>query len=75
MNIILPTPPSSYTPSFITQAFDAIRRALIPVVSKDEATPRILLTGSDGLTYSLTVTVTAGTPRITFTQISGKSHV
>ena len=75
MNIILPTPPSNYTPSFITQAFDALRRAFIPVVSKDEATPRILLTGSDKLTYALTITVTAGTPSVTLTQLSGKSHI
>ena len=75
MKVVLPTPPQNYTATFITQAFDAIRRALLPAVSKDEATPRILLTGTDGQIYALTITVTSGTPSVTLTQNSGKSHL
>jgi hypothetical protein len=34
---------------------DTIRRALIPVISQDEAAPRVLLQSPNGTVYQLTV--------------------
>lgn len=55
MNINLPPPPLSYSTTSFTQVFDAIKRALLPAVSKDEASPRILLQAPNGTIYSVTV--------------------
>jgi hypothetical protein len=55
MNIILPPPPPQYNPYLFTQAFDAIKRAMLPVVSKDEAAPRVLLQSPDGTVWEITV--------------------
>lgn len=55
MNIILPTPPSSYNPNTFAQAFDAIRRAVMPLISKDEAVSRVLLRSDGGKVYELRV--------------------
>ncbi len=51
----LPPVPQSYNPFAFTQAFDSSRCAFLPVVTKDEATPRILLQSPNGTTYELTV--------------------
>lgn len=50
MNITLPP---ANTP--IAQILDSIRRIFIPVVSINEAVPRILLLAPDGTTYALKV--------------------
>lgn len=50
MNIILPNPNSP-----MGVILDTIRRAFIPAISQDEATPRILLRSPNGTTYSVTV--------------------
>lgn len=50
MRIVLP-PPSSPMGVIL----DTIRRALIPVISQDEAAPRLLLRAPDGRTYEVTV--------------------
>lgn len=55
MNIILPTPPNSYNPNAFAQAFDAIRRAVLPLVSKDEAVSRLLLLSPAGKVYEVRV--------------------
>ena len=34
---------------------DTIRRSLIPVISQDEAAPRLLLRAPNGTTYAVTV--------------------
>ena len=55
MNILLPPPPPSYNPGSFTQVFDAIKRALMSTISKDEATSRILLQAPNGTIYQVTV--------------------
>jgi hypothetical protein len=55
MNINLPPPPLSYTPTSFTQVFEALKRSLLPAVSKDEAAPRILLQSPNGSVYQVTV--------------------
>jgi hypothetical protein len=55
MIFIGPTPPAGQLQPFLQQLVDTIRRAMIPVVSKDEATPRILLQSPNGSVYSVTV--------------------
>lgn len=55
MNINLPPPPLSYTPASFTQVFEALKRSLLPAVSKDEAAPRILLQSPNGTVYQVTV--------------------
>jgi hypothetical protein len=67
-----PTPPAGGLQPFLQQFVDTIRRAMIPVVSKDEATPRILLQSPNGSVYSITV---SNTGTITATLNDGKSRV
>lgn len=55
MNINLPPPPLSYSPSSFVQVFDAIKRSLLPAVSKDEAVSRILLQSPDGKVWQVTI--------------------
>lgn len=55
MNIILPPPPPGYSINAFTLVFEAIRRAMLPAVSKDEATSRILLQSPNGTIYAVTV--------------------
>lgn len=50
-----PIPPAGPLQPFLQQVLDTIRRTFIPVVSKDEATPRILLQSPNGSVYSVTV--------------------
>ena len=54
MIISFPTPPSNS--AFLTQVLDTIRRAFLSVVSKDEATNRIMLRSPNGTVYEVTVT-------------------
>lgn len=55
MNIVLPPPPPTYTSAAFAQVFEAIRRTLLPVVSKDEAVGRIMLKAPNGKIYEVTV--------------------
>lgn len=50
MRIVLPPANSS-----MSAILDTIRRTFIPVISQDEAAPRLLLQSPSGKTYSLTV--------------------
>jgi hypothetical protein len=50
-----PIPPAGPLQPFLQQFVDTVRRSLIPAVSKDEATPRILLQSPNGKVYSVTV--------------------
>lgn len=74
--INLPAAPPQYNPYTFTQAFDAIRRALLPLISKDEAAPRILLQSQNGTIYELkvnndgTLVVNTGSSTITLKQAS-----
>jgi hypothetical protein len=56
----------------LQQFVDTIRRAMIPVVSKDEATSRILLQSPNGTVYSITV---SDIGVVTSTLNDGKSRV
>lgn len=53
--ILLPTPPEQYSSAAFSQVFDSLRRALIPLVSRDEATNRIMLKAPNGTIYEVTV--------------------
>jgi hypothetical protein len=80
MNVLLPTPPQNYNSTFITQAFDAIKRALLPGISQDEAAPRILLQSKNGTVYQITVNndgtlVVASGSTITLVKNDGNSRV
>lgn len=55
MNINLPIPPQSINASFMQMAFDAIRRALLNVVSSNEAVSRIMLLDANGVAWEVTV--------------------
>jgi hypothetical protein len=67
-----PIPPAGPLQQFLQQFVDTIRRALIPVVSKDEATSRILLQSPNGTVYSITV---SDIGVVTSTLNDGKSRV
>ena len=55
MNVDFPSPQPTYTPAFMVQIIEAVRRAFLPVVSKDEAVGRIILQAEDGQAWSVTV--------------------
>ena len=48
-------PPLQYSQTWMSQTVDAVKRAMLSVVSKDEAAPRIILRSPDGTIYSVTV--------------------
>ncbi len=75
MIINIPPPPPSYNPFSFSQAFDVIRRAFIPVVSQDEATPRILLRATDGKVYEITVDNTGASPVLNIALNDGKDRI
>lgn len=75
MIINIPPPPPGYNAFSFSQAFDAIRRAFIPVVSQDEATPRILLRATDGRVYEVTVDNTGATPVLNIALNDGKTRI
>lgn len=58
MNVQFPIPPGYIGQAFIIQVLDVIRRAFVPVVSKNEASPRILLSSPNGSVYEITVSDT-----------------
>ncbi|CAB4200664.1 hypothetical protein UFOVP1339_59 [uncultured Caudovirales phage] len=53
MIISIPTLPPVLAP--LRPVLDTIRRAFAPLISRDEATPHILLLSPNGTTYTLTV--------------------
>lgn len=55
MIIIMPPPPDAYNASAWRNVLDFIKRSMIPVVSYNEAAPRILLRSPNGTTYAVTV--------------------
>lgn len=55
MNIQFPVPPGVITQTYIIQVLDILKRTFLPVVSKNEATSRILLTAPNGDVYEVTV--------------------
>lgn len=67
-----PIPPAGPLQPFLQQFVDTVRRSLIPAVSKDEATPRILLQSPNGSVYSITVNDLG---IVTATLNDGKSRV
>lgn len=50
MKIVLPPPSTS-----LSIVLDSIKRGLIPAISQNEATARVLLLSPNGTVYSLTV--------------------
>lgn len=50
MRAVLPPPNAG-----MGAILDALRRALIPVISQDQAAPRLLLSSPDGKTWEVTV--------------------
>lgn len=72
MNINLPIPPPNINAGFIQQAFDAIRRSFINVVSTNEAVSRIMLRDADGVVWEVTID-TSGNLQTTVND--GKSRI
>lgn len=72
MNINLPPPPSSYNPQTFIQIIDAIKRAMLSTISKDEAAPRIMLQAPNGKVYQVTV---SNTGVLTTAINDGKSRI
>lgn len=58
MNVNFPSPPGSISASYIIQVLDIIRKAFVSALSKDQSTPRILLSAPDGTIYQVTVSNT-----------------
>ena len=58
MNIQFPIPPGNITQAFLIQVLDTLRKAFIPVISKDQSAPRILLSSPNGTVYEITVSDT-----------------
>jgi len=58
VNVNFPTPQPDYTPAFMVQVIEAMRRAFLPVVSKDEAVGRIILQSPNGKAWAVTVSDT-----------------
>ena len=58
MNIQFPIPPGNITQVFLIQVLDTLRKAFIPVVSKDQSVNRILLSSPNGTVYEVTVSDT-----------------
>lgn len=54
MIVNFPSPPSDLN-DYLTKVFQVIRESFIPVVSKDQAVPHILLQSPNGTVYSITV--------------------
>lgn len=55
MNIQFPVPPGTITQDYVIKVLDVIRKTLLPAVSKNEATARVLLTAPNGAVYQVTV--------------------
>lgn len=55
MNVNFPIPPANPNGAFMQLALDAVRRAFLSVVSKDEAVGRIMLRAPNGKVWEVTV--------------------
>lgn len=55
MIFFAPSPPPNYSQNAIVQLIDTIRRALLPVVTTDEAVQRIMLRSPDGKSWQVTI--------------------
>ena len=55
MRVFIPDPPLTYDKGVFNTILDTVKRALIPVISADEATAGVLLQSPDGSVYKLTV--------------------
>lgn len=62
MRVVLPPPNAG-----MSTILDTIRRAFIPAVSQDEASPRVLLSAPDGSVYAVTVSNTGTLSATLFT--------
>jgi len=71
MMIQFPVPPPGPIGQFLQQCFDVMRRALLPVLTKDEATARILLSDVNSQIWKVSITTTGV---VTTTTISGKTR-
>ena len=58
MIVNFPVTPGNIGQGFMVQVLDIIRKAFLSVVSKDQASPRILLASPNGTVYSVTVSDT-----------------
>lgn len=71
MNIKFPVLPPGQFGSMLQLSFETISRAFQSVISKNEATPRVLLMDADEQVWAVSITTT-GT--VTTTTISGKDR-
>jgi hypothetical protein len=51
-----PPPPAGQLSIFLTSLVESLKRALLPLVSKDEAVDRIILLSPSGKAFSIRVT-------------------
>ena len=58
MKLFIPSPPQNYDQAAVNNMMDTIKRALIPVVSAEEAADGILLQSPNGSVYKLSVSNT-----------------
>jgi hypothetical protein len=55
VNFNPPLPPPGHLSIYLTSLVEALRRVLLPLVSKDEAVSRIILLSPNGTAYDLRV--------------------
>lgn len=55
MLLSLPPPPPGPMGTYLGRLLDTIRKALIPVVSQNEAAARVILRSPNGTSYNVTV--------------------
>ena len=73
MNVQFPDPNTTgVNAAYMVRVLASLRAAFLPVVSKDESVPRILLSSPSGKVYSITV---SDTGTITATLNDGKSRI
>lgn len=72
MIVNFPSPsPGNITGLFFVQVLETIKRAFLPVLTKDEAAPRVLLQSPNGSVYAVTV---GNTGTLTTTLVDGKTR-
>lgn len=71
MIVNFPVPPAQVNQSYLIQILDILRKAFVPLVSKDQSTSRILLEAPNGTVYSVTV---GNTGTLTTAVNSGKTR-
>jgi hypothetical protein len=70
MQFVAPPPPANQP--YLASLVEAIRRAFLPLISKDEAVSRVILQSPNGTAYNVTVS-DAGV--LTVTLNDGKSRI